>query len=579
VDGRLQRRAQRHEVGLTPLRQLAVAYAIGLVPALAVAIGQPAWSRVDEPAHYDVIAQYAAGVYPHDSVTTIRPETLEIMERTGNYGFVVDNAYQRPDARFVPMPAGLTDAEHVLWNRRHVWQYSYEAFQPPLYYALALPAWKLGDAIGGAFGALYAVRVFDALLAALLAPLAMLLALRVSSQPGVGWAAAILTAAMPGVDANLTSVTNDVLVSVLGGATLYAAISGPATLRRALVTGVLLGLAVLAKTTALALVPAVVAALLWHRNWRATSAALGATAVIVLPWLVSNVVVYGEVVTTREQTAMSAFPARTGALDFWSVSTLHSFVTFWSGDPFLSLFTAVPLALVAALLCALAIAGLLRAPRSRELLVVMVAAVAAGLASITSPILAAFNAPGRLAYVGLTAVTALVAVGLWLELRSWRLRGAALGLYAAPAVLALAVLCIPTEATAGPGQPSAIAASRAVFRGGSFNQVYFELQNCVVDRDGMTWLGVVVINASGSAAEWSQTAEIRTGNENLATSDYALSTHLPMTLASSSHVFGWLWLGPHSRLSRAGPVTVRFRDVATDGYHAIGDVTITTALC
>ncbi len=68
-----------------------------------MAYGQPVWSPVDEPAHYDVIAQYAAGVYPHDALTTIRPETLDVTQRTGVFGSVVDNAYANPDARLQPM--------------------------------------------------------------------------------------------------------------------------------------------------------------------------------------------------------------------------------------------------------------------------------------------------------------------------------------------------------------------------------------------------------------------------------------------------------------------------------------------
>src|SRR5260221_13843765 len=108
MDRRLQQRSQRHEVRLTSVRALAAAYAIGLVPALAVALSQPVWSRVDEAAHYDVIAQYAAGVYPHDAATTVRPETLEIMQRSGVYGFVVDNEYVKPDPGLQPMPSGLT---------------------------------------------------------------------------------------------------------------------------------------------------------------------------------------------------------------------------------------------------------------------------------------------------------------------------------------------------------------------------------------------------------------------------------------------------------------------------------------
>lgn len=555
-----------------------------------MAIGQPVWSRVDEAAHYDLIAQYAAGVYPHDSVTTIRPETLEIMERTGVYGFVVDNAYQRPDvaAGFQPMPAGLTDAEHVLWVRRHGWQYSYEAFQPPLYYALATPVWKLGDALSGAFGALYAVRVLDALLAALLAPLAMLIALRIwPAAPGAGWAAAVLTAALPGVDANLTSVTNDVLVSVLGGAALVAALGGHVTLRRAALAGALLGAAMLAKTTAVALVPALILILALRRRGGglgAAALALGVAAVIVAPWVLSNLALYGEVITSKEQLAMSAFPARTGALDFWSVSTLHAFVTFWSGDPFLSLTTAVPLALMAAFVCALAIAGLVRAWRAPEvardsLAAVALAAVGAAIVSVTSPVLAAFNAPGRLAYVGVCAATALVAVGLWLELPSLRLRRAAVGIFAGLAVIGLAgLLYPPPPPPADPGHP-VLAHAAPLDSPGTFQKVTITLESCAVDPAGDLWLGVQIENFDAAPTEWSQSAEIRSGGETLATSGYSHSTPFPMSIPAGQQVSGWLWFGTHARVAGLTTATVRFRAVATDGYRSIGDISISTALC
>ncbi len=422
------------------------------------------------------------------------------------------------------------------------------------------------------------MRVFDALLAALLAPLAMLLALRLSPQPAVGWGAAVLTAAMPGVDANLTSVTNDVLVSVLGAVTILAAIRGPATLRRALVVGVLFGLAVLAKTTAIALVPALLVALAWRwRRVAAVATAFGAAALVVIPWVIANVLIYGEVVTTREQLAMSAFPERTGALDFWSVSTLHSFVTFWSGDPFLSLFTAVPLVLLAALLCALAIAGLLRAPRTGELLVVALAAVGAGLASVSSPVLAAFNAPGRLAYVGVGAVTALVACGLWTELTSWRLQRAAVALFAAVSVLGLGVLIYPSAPVSGPGEPGADTEMFPTNGTASFNTFSVTVRTCMLDPQHDVWLLVRIQNTGSAPAEWSQTVDVMSEGRTLATSSYRMGTAFPMTLPAGYDELGYLWLGPQSRLPSSG--VVRFRDVATDGYHQVGDVVIATPLC
>jgi hypothetical protein len=553
-----------------------MAYAIGLVPALAVAVGQPVWSRVDEAAHYDVIAQYAAGVYPHDSITTIRPETLEIMQRTGVYGFVVDNAYQRPGG-FQTMPIGLTDAQHVLWIRRHGWQYSYEAFQPPLYYALALPAWKLGDAISGAFGALYAVRVFDALLAAALAPLAMLIALRLwPAQPSVGWAAAVLTAAMPGVDANLTSITNDVLVSVLGAITLLVACSGRVTLRRALIVGALLGAAILTKTTAVALIPAVVVALAWRGRLRNALAGLAVATVIVLPWIVSNVAIYGEAVTTREQQAMAAFPARTAAFDFWSVSTLHSFVTFWSGDPFLSLPLAVPIALLATFILALAIAGLVRAPRKAPLAIVALAAAGAALASVTSPVLAAFEAPGRLAYVAVAGVVALLAVGLWLELSSSTLRGALVGGFAALALAGLALSLVPSAPEDGTIEPVS-ATIHSLDTHGSFDAFAARISDCEVDDAQNVWLDVTLQNTGSAPVEWSQTVEVLSDTQTIASSEYTRGTSFPMTLPAGYSQNGWLWLGPQRLLRSAD--AVRFKDIAAAGYRSIGDLVISTALC
>jgi hypothetical protein len=550
-----------------------------------MALAQPVWSRVDEAAHYDVIAQYAAGVYPHDSVTTIRPETLSVMEQTGVYGFVVDNAYGRPDpeAGVQPVPPGLNDAQHVLWIRRHGWQYSYEAFQPPLYYAVAVPAWLIGDRVGGPLGAVYSVRIFDALMAALLAPLSLLIALRVwPGSMSLGWGAAVLTAALPGVALNLTSVTNDVLVSVLGAACVLVAISGTWNRRRVVLLGVLFGAALLTKTTAVGLAPALALALM-HRQrgggWRAALGAAAIAAVVFAPWIASNVAIYGEPVTTREQLAMAAFPARTAELDFWSVSTLHAFVTFWTGDPFLSLPLAVPLALVATLISALALAGLVRAERTSALAVVAVAAAGAALASVTSPVLAAFNAPGRLAYAGVSAAMVVVVVGLWRELPSWRLRRAVVGGFAALSMIGLAALIALQGPPPQNSVPPPVARETSPDAYGTFADVRIDLIACVVDPSGSLWLGITTQNTGNMPAEWSQSGEIITGDSTLATSDYRRSTPFGMALPPGSFASGWLYFGPRGRLGGLATATVRFRDIAADGYRKIGDISISTALC
>jgi len=555
-----------------------------------MALAQPVWSRVDEAAHYDVIAQYAAGIYPRDAQTTIRPETLDVMRRAGVYGFVVDNTYVHPDTGFQSMPEGLSDSEHVLWIRRHGYQYSYEAFQPPLYYAVALPAWLAGNALGGPVGALYAVRIFDALLAALLAPLSLFIALRLWPANRIAaLAAALVTGVLPGVALNLTSVTNDVLVAVLGGACVLVAVSGSWTWRRVILLGLVFGAALLTKTTAAGLAPALAVALLQRGRGGGLRPLLGVgsvAAALVASWIASNLAIYGELITTREQLAMAAFPARTASLDFWSVSTLHSFVTFWTGDPFLSVPGSVPLAFLAAFIAALALAGMVRMARrpglevSRPvLLIVAVAAAGAALVSVTSPVLAAFNAPGRLAYVGLCAAVALVAAGLWVELPSPRLRWATIGVFTGLSLAGLALSAIPpSPLPAGAGSP-AIKARVAVQAGAAFGRFYVLVESCAVDTSGDQWVEVRFQNAGPDAVEWSQTVEVRDRGMPVARSDYARSTPFPMAFAPGRSYSGWLWLGPETRLHGLAGSSLHLAGLATDGYRTIGDLDVPVSLC
>jgi hypothetical protein len=363
---------------------------------------------------------------------------------------------------------------------------------------------------------------------------------------------------------------------------VLVAISGTWSRRRIVMLGVVFGAALLTKTTAIGLAPALAVALVNRQRgggWRAALGAVAIAAVIFAPWIASNVAIYGEPVTTREQLAMAAFPARTAELDFWSVSTLHAFVTFWTGDPFLSLPLAVPLALVATLISALALAGLVRAERTSALIVVVLAAAGAALASVTSPVLAAFNAPGRLAYAGVSAAMVVVVVGLWLELPSWRLRRAVVGGFAALSLIGLAALIALQGPPPQNAVPPPVARETSPEAYGTFGDVRIDLVACVVDPSGNLWLGITTQNAGNMPAEWAQSGEIRTGDSTLATSDYRRSTPFEMALPPGSFMSGWLYFGPRERLGGLDSATVRFRDIAVDGYRKIGDISISTALC
>lgn len=574
------------------MKRLAVAYVIGLAPALAMALSQPVWSPIDEAAHYDVIAQYAAGVYPHDAVTTIRPETLEVMKQTDVYGFVLENAFARPDLAngFQTVPPGLPLSAHVLWIRRHGFQFSYEAYQPPLYYLVALPAWIAGDRLGGAMGAVYAVRVFNALLASLLVPLTMLIAGRLwPLNNAVAWTAGLMTAVLAGRSLNLTAVTNDVLTSVLGAACILVAISGRWTSRRAVLLGVLFGAAMLTKITSIALAPALALALMQHRRDggpKAVALSAIAAGICFIPWLGANLAMYGELLPTKEQLEMSAFPSSSTDPSIWFVSTLHSFVTFWTGEPFLMLPGAPALAFVALFLVALALAGLVHTWRRRlpeisrdTLLVLGVAALGAWAVSLTSPVLASFSAPGRLAYVGLGPVIALLVAGLRFELRSPLLRRAMIGLFAGLSALGLALLIYPAPSVpANPGHP-VIARAQQLQASGSFDHLRVDVQTCAVDVAGDAWLALNLVNDGSRPVEWRQSVEVDSSGRSIATSDFKRSTQLREALQAGTTYSGWFWVGPSSKLQHLDDSTILLRDVAADDYSQIGTVTVRTPLC
>ena len=249
------------------------AYLLALIPAIATALLQPVWSLVDESDHYDLVAQYAHGNYPSfGSRPTIMPETLQITETTGTFGYAPAGTVPRPllSSRFDVEPAGLNRDQHNLWVERHFWQFSKEAPQPPLFYIVAVPVFELGLRISGPMGALLALRLFNALLAALLAPIAYVLSFRL--WPGARSAAAgaaLLTAVLAGPVLDFTHVSNDTLAAVLVGLCLVVATGqgsgidkNAVTRRRAAMLGLLFGAACLTRVTDAAIAPALLIPLL-----------------------------------------------------------------------------------------------------------------------------------------------------------------------------------------------------------------------------------------------------------------------------------------------------------------------------
>lgn len=309
----------------------------------------PKWQTPDEPAHFNYVQHLAEehrlpvlqpGDYPHPYLEEIKSKKFP------------------PDMSIAPI--------------------RYEFHQPPLYYALAAILYRL--TAGLPFDAqFFALRFLSVILGAgiLLATYRLVLAIFPHNQ-FLPLAATAFVAVVPMHVAMTAAINNDALAELLASLILYLSIrtlqEGP-TLRRALFSGLLLGLVLLTKTTVYLLAASsIVMSTLWcqetspHSSTSSLSKGryllygFALALLIAAPWFVRNAMVYGgldilgwqrhdSIVTGQLRT--TELLAEIGPLSFaWRFirTTFHSFwAQFgWMGVPVdsrmylaLALFTAL----------------------------------------------------------------------------------------------------------------------------------------------------------------------------------------------------------------------------------------------
>jgi 4-amino-4-deoxy-L-arabinose transferase-like glycosyltransferase len=229
------------------------------------------WAEIDERAHYAYVQEVAEnGRLPRiDDVVSWQVQAI------------TDNTWPHRSDR-EPAQAGLAGR-------------NYEAFQPPLYYLASVPAFAVG---GDHRHKVFALRIFDLVLLAVAAALLFVLAREVvPDAPLVGYAAALGVLLWPGVVARSVTVSNLPLELVLVTA-LMVALTRALRRREArwvVAAGALFGLCLLTKLTLVYLVVpfAIVLARRLRAAPRATLAAAALPAVILSPWLISNLVRLG----------------------------------------------------------------------------------------------------------------------------------------------------------------------------------------------------------------------------------------------------------------------------------------------
>ena len=574
--------------------RLVLIYVLALVPAMAMAAIQPVWSRVDEPQHADVLAQYAHGVVPVMGVTKLQPEIVAIDEATGVYRWYPAGSGPVPTEKnpqaFVPPPPSASAAAQQAWMGRHLWGFSYEAMQPPLYYLIALPAWILGGQSGDTMGAIYAARLFSALIAACLAPLVYLLALAV--RPGTQRMpifAAGFAALLPGYVLNATQITNDGLAAVLGAALTIVAVTGVRdgwTRPLAVGCGALLGAAAMAKLTAVGLAPLVAAAFLWPgaQSLRARVAygaiAAAVAAVIVAPWLVFNLHAYGQLVPSHAARSLlgTAFGPPPRNLRYLVGSAHYAIDGFVAGEPLGTMPFTRPLHWFE-LACALfAAAGLwVSRKRLRVELLLLVGVAGDFLWVMGTPYLSGVGGPmpGRYLYPAAAAALVLVAVGFQaLPLLLARVVAVA---GAAGALLVMAVFAFGQLAPSHYQPLTPPSVTTAVHAHGDAAGLDVVADRVAIEDGGRAvWIHVTVTDVGSRPADFQPIPDARTSRGAHLNADYPNSTPLPERLEPGQSASGWLRF-TRSSTSHLTQFRVYFRNVTSDGYATIETLSLVVA--
>jgi Dolichyl-phosphate-mannose-protein mannosyltransferase len=329
----------------------------------------------------------------------------------------------------------LKESPTMPWRTRPVsvddpsWRQNHEGIQGPVYYAAMAPAYWVGRAVDGELGALYAVRTASLLLALAAIPLTWLLARELfPDNPSVWIAAPFLLAIIDGFNSNLATVTNDASVVPLAALLAWLVLRCARNFdrRTVLAAGFVAGVAMVAKTTFLTLLP-VLAIVLVVSAWRrrdergliVRSMAFFAAAAILplVPWILWNLWTYHAVTATKQVDALIGSqqdvvaPGLRGAGDvvvalrrsFWTngVENTTTYRSWWE------------FVVVASAVIGLLVAAVRRDRQFFTRVAVLIASVPLGVAAIIVLTFAVFDrrlgTPGRYLYPLLPLIVIMVA--------------------------------------------------------------------------------------------------------------------------------------------------------------------------
>jgi len=325
-----------------------------LILGTLYAIYTPAWQAPDEPAHYNYV-QYLAG---HHRFPILKPG-----DYPADYLEEIKTAHFPPEMSIAPI--------------------RYEFHQPPLYYLLVVPVYRLFG------GALLPLRLFSVVMGALLLLVVYWVVGELAPErPFLALGATAFVAFLPMHLAMTAAVNNDTLAELLLATVLLLCIrylklgtapaAWPQEARLLVLLGVTTGLAFVTKSSIYIALPLVLTAIaarhLWLEGERASlTGALRAAILyllpavaLALPWWLRNIAIYGgfdflglvrhdQVVAGQLRTA--EFVAEHGVARLVRDFAVTSFQSFWGQFGWMGVLLDRRLYQALAILSALALLG------------------------------------------------------------------------------------------------------------------------------------------------------------------------------------------------------------------------------
>jgi 4-amino-4-deoxy-L-arabinose transferase-like glycosyltransferase len=379
---------------------------------MALAVGYvektPIWQNPDEPAHFNYIEQVADTA----SLPTLQPGDwdTQLLERLKN---------------------GRLEPSDSIASIR------YEGWQPPFYYIVAAPLFRLTEA-EPILQQVDTLRLFDAALGALTLIVAYVAAREVL-RPSLSVTVPVVMAGVPMFTAISASISADALANLLAAVLLLILLrtlrAPKLSTRHAAAVGALVAIGVLTKLALIIFLPLALAVVIYRsaRPLRSGAALLIACALVGAPWLMHQVTSYGwtdPLATTRHAlvTDQPRFPGLSP--DYISSFLTISFHSFWAQFGWMAIVAPDRLYFIWGALCAVALIGLvIRGRKSVQprrwnalWLLLLTTIVAAWLAYIGYN--ATFEQPqGRYLFTALTPLAICLVLG-WAAWVPDRLRGA-----------------------------------------------------------------------------------------------------------------------------------------------------------